>query len=182
MQRNPVSNKKFHPLVGAHQYVKIFQPIVNPMISRIQTTQISWNLQLVIDVMNNITFKMQTDLEYKIGVLFIALNKMIHFHFDHLLYMLFLDIIRDKVKNNTQRSNDKNAKSCQRYGNPVAQAIFTRESEHAMSNNNRDHARFLSDRIHPLWSMPAAVYAYGYAVCHWFLAHLPRPPFPVLRG
>ena len=79
-------------------------------------------------------------------MLLIAVNKMIHFHLNHLFNMIFLNVVRSKIKNNAQCTNSENAKCRQRYSNTIAQTTLYRESVHEMSDSNQDHERSQLDR------------------------------------
>ncbi len=84
-----------------HQDVKILCSIIDSVIFGIKATQIGGKTKLFLHIANDIAFEMRTDLGNKIGVFLIAMNKMIHFHFNHLFNMRFLNVIGSEIKNDT---------------------------------------------------------------------------------
>src|SRR5687768_15188416 len=130
--------------------------------------------------MEDVLFEIGPFLGHEVGVLPVTLEQIIHFRFDNLLDMRFLDIVRRDIKADPQGSHHDNAEYCKRQRNAEAKA--TLKSGHVSPVDSQDHERFQWGHTRLRGSAPGAAHACGSARYRWFPAHPPTLPIQAPCG
>lgn len=129
MQPDFIRNKKLDPVDVPYRDPDFLGTAKYHVTPLVEALQVSGQPQILGMVAHDVLFEIGTRLWNKIRLLTIALNEMVHLHFNDLLDVRLFDIAGSDIKTDAQGTDDEYAEYCECQRNAQAQAALKLEHE-----------------------------------------------------